>query len=301
MRRTCLVIVMLTLSVGACATAQWSRERRALTEAELAFARANAERGQRHAWLTWFAPDGVMFHPDPINAQAYMQGDPQPPPAPPGEFDWRPVYGGMAASRDLGYNSGPVKVKTIGRSDRCFFSVWRKQPDGRWMVVVDLGTQVDLSRRDPFDDRFVAARPPERLRSKYVPVSGILIPVRRRTPVEAADLAALDRIALPGPDGFVSLLDDDVRGLRWMAEPLVGRQAFRTYLAGRGGSITHEPAGSGVSKAGDLGYTYGRYVIGPPTAETGHYARMWRLDATGVWRIAFDVARPDPPRNRQAP
>jgi hypothetical protein len=93
--------------------------------------------GQRVAWLEWFAVEGVMFRSGAVNAQAFMRGNPAPQPAPPGAFDWRPIYGDVSEAGDLGYNTGPVKVTSLGRSDRFFFSVWRRGADGRWKVVVD--------------------------------------------------------------------------------------------------------------------------------------------------------------------
>jgi ketosteroid isomerase-like protein len=232
-----------------------------------------------------------------------MRGEPSPPPAPPGAFDWRPLYGGIAASGDLGFNTGPVRVKHIGRSDRSFFSVWRKQPDGQWKVVLDLGVAVDLSQRDPFDDGFVAApRPTRRRRPSPVIVAGAVrgatpAPHRRAT---RADLTSLDRQSGGTTANLMALLADDVRGLRWMVPPLVGRAAFAEHLAGRSGPIAFELLGSGMSAAGDLGYTYGRYERGAPRAETGYYARVWRLDRDAVWRIAFDVQRPDQNPAREA-
>jgi len=238
------------------------------------------ERGQRAAWLHWFAPGGLMLRQGSlVNAHGFMsQEPPTPPPAPPGAFDWRPAYGDVARSGDLGYSTGPVRIVELGRSDRYYFSVWRKQADGTWRVVLDLGTNVTFPDRDPFDDPYVAAP--------------------RVEPGAAgdrdADLAALDRDSLTSGAAFAAALDPDVRGLRWRAPPVVGREALMQLVRQGPAAMAYEPAGSDVSAAGDLGYTYGRYRLGWPATEQGVYARMWRLDAVGAWRIVYDVARPDP-------
>jgi ketosteroid isomerase-like protein len=170
-------------------------------------------------------------------------------------------------------------VTSVGRSDRFFFSVWRTQPDGSWKVAVDLGTPVDLTPRDPFDDVFVAA-PPTRWRGPAGP---------------AGELERLDA-SMRDAAGFVARLAEWVRGLRFGVAPLVGRAAFEGYHAARPGTLAYEPLGSGLSRAGDMGYSYGRYTIGVPAAESGDYARVWVRDAAGAWGIAFDVARPHRPR-----
>jgi cephalosporin-C deacetylase-like acetyl esterase/ketosteroid isomerase-like protein len=247
----------------------------ALVSAERAFARTNAELGQCEAWLRWFAEDGVMFRPGPALARAFMGGKPEPPPAPPGAFDWRPTYGDVSHAGDLGYNAGPVRLASVGKSDRFFFSVWRRESAG-WRVVLDLGTEVALET-DPFDDVFEAApsaAAPER-------------------PATSAELLELERSSLGSAETFLAHLDPAVRGLRWLAPPLVGSGAFREWFARQPSALTHEPAGGGIASSQDLGYTYGRYHLGGAAGEHGHYARAWRRDARGAWRIVFDVARPE--------
>lgn len=270
----CAAMCVVTVGTASCATVERSSPALVdLVEAERAFARTNMNAGQRVAWLEWFAVEGVMFRSGAVNAQAFMRGNPAPPPAPPGAFDWRPIYGDVSEAGDLGYNTGPVKVTSLGRSDRFFFSVWRRGADGRWKVVVDLGGPVDLSGHDPFDDPFTPAR---------------TAVAQSATARSGPALAELD-----GAPDIAALWDPHIRGLRTNVPPLVGRQAFVQYYARVRGVITHHPVDAGIARSDDLAYTYGRYTIAAPTDETGDYARAWRRDARGVWRIVYDVARPD--------
>lgn len=253
-----------------------------LIDAELAFARRNMEAGQKQSWLDYFAPDGVMFLASgPVNAREYMSGDPQPAPAPAGAFDWRPTFGGVARSGDLGFSAGPVKVAGAPRADLMFFSVWRRQPDGAWRVVADLGLPIALPDSvDPYGDPYVEA--PQ-------------VASRGRGRVE--DLLALDGTAREDADAFAALVDPGARGIRRREPVLTGPAAFRASMAARPGRLTHQPAGGGVSDAGDLGYSYGRFAVAAPTSQQGSYLRLWRRDAAGAWRILYDVMRPDaPPR-----
>jgi len=56
-------------------------------------------------------------------------------------------------------------------------------------------------------------------------------------------------------------------------------------------------SGSNVSSSADLGYCYGSYELregGGAKTEKGYYARVWKRDARGNWRIVFDLSNPLP-------
>lgn len=245
---------------------------RALVRAERAFAQVNQERGQRQAWLAWFADDGVMFEPGPVNAKKTMGAMTDADAAPPAAFDWRPTIGLISRSGDLGFNSGPVRVGKGNPSASSFFSIWRKQPDGNWRVVVDLGVPTDYKAHDPFDDDYVLLAPG---------------PAAAKSEPSTA-LEAIERSINTGA-ALLQRVDADSRGLRVGLPVLKGAEGFGPQLTS--GELALEPQGSGVSKAGDFGYTYGSFRFGGDTGEHGHYARAWRRKAAGDWRIIFEVMR----------
>lgn len=247
---------------------------RALMRAERAFAQTNQERGQRQAWLAWFAEDGVMFEPGPVNARKTMGEIQDSDAAPPGAFDWRPTIGLISRSGDLGFNAGPVRVGKGSPSSSSFFSIWRKQPGGDWRVVVDLGVPTDYKAHDPFDDRYVLLPPGPAATSP-----------ERATALETIEQSATSSAA------FLEQVDDNSRGLRVGTPLLVGPAGFKAHVPAT--DVSMEPLGSGMSMSGDFGYTYGRYRHGGPNGEHGHYARAWRRNAAGEWRIIFDVMRRD--------
>ena len=47
-----------------------------------------------------------------------------------------------------------------------------------------------------------------------------------------------------------------------------------------------------AAQSGDLGYSYGTYVVTAPAAQHGAYVRTWTRDARGTWFVAADVAQP---------
>ncbi|MCG2717170.1 MAG: nuclear transport factor 2 family protein [Candidatus Marinimicrobia bacterium] len=60
-------------------------------------------------------------------------------------LSWEPQNGEVASSGDLGYTWGKYKVtaKNPDGAATCrygkYLNVWKKQPDGSWKVLVDMG------------------------------------------------------------------------------------------------------------------------------------------------------------------
>ena len=82
------------------------------------------------------------MQPDPGPARERLKKQPAPPPGRPA-FTWEPRTGDVAASGDLGWLTGPVRYPQADGSVRhgCYFSVWKKQPDGSFRVILDIGVQ----------------------------------------------------------------------------------------------------------------------------------------------------------------
>ena len=53
-------------------------------------------------------------------------------------FSWRPTSVEVLASGSLALSSGPV-FDAAGKQVSTFNSIWRREPDGRWLVVFDKG------------------------------------------------------------------------------------------------------------------------------------------------------------------
>ena len=112
------------------------------------FDQATAERGAA-GWIAWFEPDGIQVGSndkllrghEAIRAEMEpLLGDPAT------DLRWRPLVAEASAAGDLGYTLGawdfverrdgaPPAVTARGR----YLTVWRKQPDGGWKVVADIG------------------------------------------------------------------------------------------------------------------------------------------------------------------
>jgi ketosteroid isomerase-like protein len=58
---------------------------------------------------------------------------------------WTPVDAGISQSADLGWTSGTYEFRSVDKEGKPtveqgkYTSIWKKQPDGSWKVVLDMG------------------------------------------------------------------------------------------------------------------------------------------------------------------
>jgi len=114
-----------------------------LFQLEAEFAQAVAQRG-RAAFVTYFADDGVELEEGGgIATREDLRKEPAWPDG--ATLAWVPVRGDMAGSGDLGYTYGNYVFTTKDKEGKAishygkYMSVWKKQKDGSWKVVVDMG------------------------------------------------------------------------------------------------------------------------------------------------------------------
>ena len=78
--------------------------------------------------------------------------------------------------------------------------------------------------------------------------------------------------------------------------PYVGSAAINSHVAHKKNKSRWQPMKADVASSADLGYTYGSYESSEPGAqsstEQGYYARVWKRDSKGEWKIVMDTATP---------
>jgi ketosteroid isomerase-like protein len=270
---------------------------REMVETERAFAAMGAEVGVYDSFFKYFGEEGISFSRHPERFRERARKSPPPTPRPPRQFklEWWPVYGDVAESGDLGYNTGPTLVSDLTAQNRpsrhgYFFSVWKKQADGTWNVAVDMGTDtpgVDAAHQD----RMRYTRAPQKKSSK----------VKRAAAEGRAELMKLEDEFFEaarkqaGRDAYIAYMAEYCRLHRSWNFPILGREAAGKYFAGQNLSVTAwEAIDGGVSTSGELGYTYGRYEIrktenGAERTEKGYFTRVWKQDGRGKWKLVADV------------
>ena len=111
-----------------------------LAAAERAFAAQSMRSDMVSAFVANFADDGVLVTNGWTRAKTALAGKPPPPV----DLDWAPAHVEVAASGELGLSTGPSIRKSRTHPEAApsyghFVSVWRRSPEGRWQVEVDLG------------------------------------------------------------------------------------------------------------------------------------------------------------------
>jgi ketosteroid isomerase-like protein len=253
-----------------------------MVKTEQAFSKMAEEKNAREAFMAFIADDGLLFRPGAVNGKKWMLEHPLPPSDKKPLLAWQPAYAGMAASGDMGFTTGPWEAKADINDDKPagyghFMTVWKKQADGSWKFVVDLGishpqsggpltlwTPADTGKKETFKPVDVASARKSLLDSDQA--------------YNAASLASLAK-------AFTAFASPEVRLYRANNLPFIGREASEAQLAKTTGQVKWTLVGGDVSQAGDLGYTHGTYEA---ANEHGSYVRIWKKE-NGQWRIVMDV------------
>jgi hypothetical protein len=192
-------------------------------------------------------------------------------------LNWEPALADVSGAGDLGYTTGPSlttdeKQKPI-RSGY-YFSIWRRQPDGRWKVELDIGIKTPAT----------TSLPPPSLRT---PAQF----ARKNNRLGAGDkqsaLLDLERkfpASTNMTEAFLKLITDDAQLNHDGYSPVGGRKEIRAFLEEKRCTLKWEPLRAVVSSSNDFAYTYGKYtwkeLVQPQAAaRTGYYVHVWRRDA----------------------
>ncbi len=259
----------------------------AMADTEREFAKTATVKGWRDAFLDFFADDAIAFAPEVVPAKDRLRKQPSTPFSE-RELVWEPRLGDVAASGDLGWLTGPSTSIDNRTKDKkpgygCYLSIWRKQPDGRWRVFIDVGAGA------PEPVSFAPGFTRIAFGGRYTGKEG----------KEAAgkSLAAADRdlnthIGQGAARAFASRLTPASRLHRPGFVPIVGTDAIAAWLTGHASTATAKDGAAEAAAAGDFGYTYGTFEIKAPTLQSGAYVRLWNRDGSGRWWLMADVAQP---------
>lgn len=267
-----------------------SADQAAMVEAERAFAKLGFERGVRESFIKYFSDDAIAFTPHPEKVRAgFLKQEPETFPLPV-TLNWAPVWGDISAAGDMGYNTGPVVYEDTGENKRptrngIFFSVWKKQADGSRRVLLDLGAGVPTAVA-PLTAPFVSA-------TKALPKD---LKLNAKNELAKMLKAESDLMAASAKGTIATTwgkwLSDGARIHRPRTMPAVGTDAVKSWLATQTFSYSGKTMFSDISASGELGYTYGSFETGAPNVLKGYYARVWKRDGHGNWRVVVDILSP---------
>lgn len=282
MKRALAVAAMV---VAGCAplggTLRESPDAQALAAAEGEFAAQSVREDMRRAFLAHFAADGVFVRGTGwVNARATLE----PSTAPPIVLDWHPAYTEVAASGELGLSTGPW---TITRKDNPaapplygqFVSVWRREADNAWRVIVDLG--VDHPQPALADAPLQAVAPPGPGAAHGDDVD------------EAERRFAADATALGAREAYTRWSSPRIRFYRQGAAPLIGLDTVLSSSPAEGPPIAWRIEKAETARSRDFGYARGSFAAPGEAEPRGFFLRVWHREPEG-WRIILTVANPIP-------
>lgn len=252
-----------------------------LAEAERNFSRSSVAIGRVNAFLENLADECVVFQPEPVNGKEfYSKRKPSPV-----LLTWEPEFVDIAASEDFGVSHGPWEITDYGPRKLpqrwgYYVSVWKKQKDGTWKVVVDMGNGVET-------------KPDHAVKLSYPRGSEKKRDFKNAdTKSVESDLMKLEndvaKKAAANVTNYMQNLADDARVVRMGHFPAASRDSIQALLS-MATEQTWKPIDGDVAVSGDLAYIYGSYES---KSEKGTYLHVWKKELDRPWKILVDVQLP---------
>lgn len=263
-----------------------------MVKTEQAFSRMALEKNTRDAFMAYIADDGLLFRNGPVNGKKWMTEHPEPPSDKRPLLAWQPAFAGMAAAGDMGFTTGPWESKPDINDEKPsayghFVTVWKKQADGTWKFVVDLGISHPQSGGPQTlwqpDDKPGPAR--------GLPVADVA--AMRKALLKLDRTLSEDSLKNGLFNSYGLRASPNIRVYRNGSLPVIGQTEALALVYAKG-EMGWTPLGGDVSRSGDLAYTHGVYEITDTTKkviERGSYVRIWKVEFGG-WRIVLDVTNP---------
>jgi Domain of unknown function (DUF4440) len=291
------IAVVATLAIR-IAAADRTTGLNTLAETEREFAKLSVAKGVAHSFHEYFADEGVGFSPDPVKVREQMAK--RPPldlSKPRAILDWYPVLSDLAASGEMGFNLGPsVVTPPPGDPQKphhgYFFSIWKLQPDGRFKVALDIGSDTDGPLPADTATSWRALRIDAWTAPASVSIDKEVAAVRQHETALGDAIAARGALA-----AYSEVLGADFRILQSSFRPIVDKDTAAAHLRTLGPRAIRrfDPRHVEVARSADFAYSWGAYTTDAQAAEKGYYSHVWRRDATGKWRLVVEVIRETKP------
>jgi ketosteroid isomerase-like protein len=278
------MILFLTLLLAVAAGAPAPDALQTLVASEKSFAQASVDHGIRSSFLQFFADDAVLFAPAPTNGKKfYANYDDKG-----RQLNWQPIFATISSAGDLGFTTGPWQMKKSATDEKPFafgdfVSIWRKQADNSWKVVVDLGIDHPQPTEPPGEVNLLP--PVEALRHTNVDLA--------RRDLEKTEMSFTDALAKDAGAAIAALADNAIRVYREDAFPAAGRIPATVVLGADHGKTTRKQIGGDISASGDFAYRFGSYSTESGNVKGhGHFLTIWRYRASDrEWKIIADVQK----------
>jgi ketosteroid isomerase-like protein len=252
-----------------------------LASAEKLFSETSVKEGVKQSFLKFFADECIVFNPEAVNGKELYAKRKQNSAV----LSWHPVFVETAASGDYGISTGPWEyAKGKDQAPAAFgyfFSVWKKQMDGTWKVVLDCGIDIPKAK---------LKNEPEDFHILPTPKGKPLYPESAQAELQKVEKNFIQSYRLNGAaNAYKNYIAENGRVYREGTFPAINKNESLDML--RRDSVQTEfiPLETQISFANDLGYTYG-YAI-TTQHDSSSYVRVWRKEKKN-WKIAVDILKP---------
>lgn len=245
------------------------------------FASFAANHGTRAAFLNYLADDAVVFQPEPVNGKEFWSNQPEPDSLL--TCHWQEAF--AESKSNLSFDDGAWewrKNKAAVEPDAHgqFVSVWKRQADNKWKIVLRITTEHPLSDR-PQEKPLDPAPSPQSQPTERRPVFKT---------IEEADAAFAGAAR---EDAASAIIAAGARVVFREGERRAYGKRVAPVLSAHNGKLSLEPLGGEMSNAGTERYVYGRYALErPDKTERGHYLQIWRR--MGGWVLEVDLQKKRP-------
>jgi ketosteroid isomerase-like protein len=283
-------IAICASAAGADTAPQCASDRlalRGMVQAEYAFA-DKARASVRGAFLDNLAPDSWVLQPRPERGRAvYMTAKEST-----AQLQWYPALAGIAGSGDLGFSTGPWEYTATNgaKATGHFLTVWRRDAECRWSVVLDGGISNDA-----------AANGEPKLAPDQVSYTPSAPPPQRLIAEDAPNHAVSDFQSGAEKAGFAAALRTYARiaDFRFYTDdrpPMDGVPAASDYLAAHPVSGAFQEVARGKAADSTLLYTVGELLDSHGQA-THSYVQIWQYQPKvanwGLRLLLIDAIPPD--------
>jgi ketosteroid isomerase-like protein len=250
-----------------------------IVQNELAFSQMAVQKGTRTAFLEFLSNDCLMFNPLPVNGMKLYRSLVERK----GILCWKPTYVEISASGDFGISTGPWEYRRESIGDTAvwyghFFSIWKKESDSKWKVILDDGHSYEKSEMKNEELSIVIP--------KNIVVNKNLFSDEERASLLETENLFCKTIQESGTEsGLVKYSSENIRMYRANMFPVKGRQNAIKNIKQDKSSIIYHPLAAQISSACDLGFTYGFAISSEK--DTSSFVRVWRKEKE--WKIAFDI------------
>ena len=258
-----------------------------MKEAEQNFAKASVMYGRNAAFVDNFAEESVLFTGKWITSGKQFSKDQKGSPI---VLKWEPEYMDIADSRDFGISTGPWEVQeyrpgTPPLSTGYSLTVWKRQADGTWKVILDGGGTTPLKKDQKHSFSFPVGADKPVLNSSMLN-TGLL----SKELIDRDNQFLQDWINSRLPSTYNSFLAPNSRMQFSGHLPTTNADTINYLISHFDKNLLWKTSGSGAATSGDMGFTYGLLETqGNPEVAKGHYVRIWKKQPGANWKIVLEM------------